>query len=124
MKQPDWLSLGINFIISCIAWVTRMAFGKDHLTKLEALCFFLSSMVWIWLVSLMKLHPAWAGGLGYLGGLAIPSIIKIVVRGSKNAEVPASKIVGDNITKNVQKISDNVDDIADAVIKPKKDKDA
>ncbi len=115
MKQPDWLSLGINFIISCIAWVTRMTFGKDHLTKLEAFCFFLSSMVWIWLVSLMKLHPAWAGGLGYLGGLAIPSIIKIVVRGSKNAEVPASKIVEEKIVENVQHISDNVEDIKDAV---------
>lgn len=115
MKQPDWLSLAANFVISCIAWFTRLAFGKEHLTRVQALCFFLSTIVWIWIVSLMGLKPALAAGLGYIGGLAIPSLIKIVVRGSENAEVPASKIVEEKIVENVQHISDNVDEIKDAV---------
>ena len=109
--QHSWSDYIADGVIVLVGWYTRIVFGDDRLTKKQTFAFFLLCGVSVFIVDIMPLNTPLKLGIMLFLSMAIPSIIRGFIKGSKNSEPTISKTV----EKNVQNISNKVDDISDVI---------
>lgn len=105
-------------VLTTVSYLTRLVFGKDHLSKWELIMFYVFCGGVLWITNTF-LQPGIIRSSIQLGsGLVIPNLITGIIGGAKKSEATVSKTV----EKAVDNLADKVGDVADALTKKNDDK--
>ena len=104
----DWIA---SAVLTTLGYFTRLAFGKDKLSKWELVMFYLFCGGVLWITNSYVSNGIIKSSIQLGSGLIIPNVIKGVISGAKGSE----KKISNTIENNVENISHKVDKITEAL---------